>query len=97
MHAKAQLENFSHSSNVFDRFIEIDPDRYAPQWWNQFRSSVKFGDNWWRDGQVNLGGMLRQQKMPLGDIIEMVEEYKQELAVAVFVSKFACATLDCIL
>jgi hypothetical protein len=88
MHAKAQLEDFSHSSSVFDRFIEIDPDQYAPHWWNHFRSSVKFGDDWWRNGQVNLGGMLSQQKMALGDIIDMVEEYKDKLAVSVSVSNW---------
>lgn len=93
MHATAQLEDFSHSSSVFDRFIEIDPDRYTPRWWNQFRSSLKFGDDWWRNGYVNRGGMLAQKTMALGDILEMVDEYKDQLVDAVYVSKLASSTL----
>ncbi|OJA10238.1 hypothetical protein AZE42_11905 [Rhizopogon vesiculosus] len=51
--AITRLESMPQSSSLFDRFIEIDPDRYVPQWCNDMRSAVKFSFDWWSSCHID--------------------------------------------
>ncbi|OAX31249.1 hypothetical protein K503DRAFT_806224 [Rhizopogon vinicolor AM-OR11-026] len=83
MHATVQLESLPQSSSLFDRFIEIDPDRYAPHWCNVMRSAVKFSFDWWKIPRIDCEKPFIRHQITLGDIIEMMQEYKEQLEVPV--------------
>ncbi|OJA07792.1 hypothetical protein AZE42_12693 [Rhizopogon vesiculosus] len=83
MHATIQLESLPKSSSLFDRFIEIDPDRYAPHWRNDMCSAAKFSFDWWTNRRIDAERPFTRHNITLGDIIEMTAEYKDQRAVPV--------------
>jgi hypothetical protein len=94
MHATVRLESLPQSSSLFDRFIEIDPDRYAPHWCNVMRSAVKFSFDWWKIPRIDCEKPFIRHQIALGDIIEMMQEYKEQLEVPVPVRTSAASWLD---